>query len=89
MPDLGGLQYAPASPAVARDFAYLAGQLGALGMAGAAGGWYHRQESNLYLALRRRSFYPLNYGGEGQGIVIADHSGVEGDQLGRGEAQAQ
>lgn len=25
--------------------------------------WYHRQESNLYLALRRRSFYPLNYGG--------------------------
>jgi hypothetical protein len=25
--------------------------------------WHHRQESNLYLALRRRSFYPLNYGG--------------------------
>ena len=25
------------------------------------GSWYHRQESNLYLALRRRSFYPLNY----------------------------
>ena len=27
--------------------------------------WHHRQESNLYLALRRRSFYPLNYGGKG------------------------
>ena len=27
--------------------------------------WSRRQESNLYLALRRRSFYPLNYG-EGQ-----------------------
>lgn len=26
--------------------------------------WRPRQESNLYLALRRRSFYPLNYGGE-------------------------
>jgi hypothetical protein len=26
-------------------------------------GWYHQQESNLYLALRRHSFYPLNYGG--------------------------
>ena len=25
--------------------------------------WCLRQESNLYLALRRRSFYPLNYGG--------------------------
>ncbi len=25
--------------------------------------WRLRQESNLYLALRRRSFYPLNYGG--------------------------
>ena len=24
--------------------------------------WPHRQESNLYLALRRRPFYPLNYG---------------------------
>lgn len=23
--------------------------------------WSPRQESNLYLALRRRSFYPLNY----------------------------
>lgn len=27
--------------------------------------WRPRQESNLYLALRRRSFYPLNYGGVG------------------------
>jgi hypothetical protein len=25
--------------------------------------WCHQQESNLYLALRRHSFYPLNYGG--------------------------
>jgi hypothetical protein len=24
--------------------------------------WSPRQESNLYLALRRRLFYPLNYG---------------------------
>ncbi len=30
--------------------------------------WSPQQESNLYLALRRRSFYPLNYG-EGVGIV--------------------
>ena len=28
-----------------------------------ASDWYHQQESNLYLALRRHSFYPLNYGG--------------------------
>ena len=28
--------------------------------------WYHQQESNLYLALRRHSFYPLNYGGGGR-----------------------
>ena len=34
--------------------------------------WRPRQESNLYLALRRRSFYPLNYGGlEGDKIVFA------------------
>ena len=25
--------------------------------------WSLRQESNLYLALRRHSFYPLNYEG--------------------------
>ena len=25
-------------------------------------GWSRRQESNLYLPLRRRPFYPLNYG---------------------------
>ncbi len=31
--------------------------------------WHHGQESNLYLALRRRSFYPLNYRGKGVGIV--------------------
>ena len=33
-------------------------------------GWRPRQESNLYLALRRRSFYPLNYGG-GEWILEA------------------
>ncbi|SOY47038.1 protein of unknown function [Cupriavidus taiwanensis] len=39
---------------------------GKRGLAGNAGHlWSRRQESNLYLALRRRSFYPLNYG-EGQ-----------------------
>ena len=27
--------------------------------------WCPRQESNLYLHLRRESFYPLNYGGAG------------------------
>ena len=31
-------------------------------------GWSHRQESNLYLALRRRPFYPLNYGGQARGL---------------------
>jgi hypothetical protein len=30
--------------------------------------WYHQQESNLHLALRRRSFYPLNYGGDGSAL---------------------
>ena len=25
--------------------------------------WYRRQESNLYLSLRRTLFYPLNYDG--------------------------
>jgi hypothetical protein len=33
------------------------------GSVGTPGVWSPRQESNLYLALRRRSFYPLNYGG--------------------------
>ena len=32
------------------------------------GPWCPRQESNLYLALRRRSFYPLNYGGKGTSL---------------------
>jgi hypothetical protein len=27
--------------------------------------WSRRQESNLYLPLRRRPFYPLNYGERG------------------------
>ena len=44
--------------------------------------WYHQQESNLYLALRRHSFYPLNYGGgsgmvRGTGIVFAANNVVE------------
>lgn len=36
---------------------FLANLGGGLGL-----GWSPRQESNLYLALRRRLFYPLNYG---------------------------
>jgi DNA-binding transcriptional LysR family regulator len=32
--------------------------------------WRPRQESNPYLALRRRSFYPLNYGGVGKPYSI-------------------
>lgn len=32
--------------------------------------WYHQQESNLYLALRRHSFYPLNYGGTSRGEAV-------------------
>lgn len=31
--------------------------------------WSLRQESNLYLALRRRPFYPLNYGEDQTAIV--------------------
>ena len=30
--------------------------------------WSPRQESNLYLALRRHLFYPLNYGEDGTGM---------------------
>ena len=31
--------------------------------------WSRRQESNLYLPLRRRPFYPLNYGeGHARGV---------------------
>ncbi len=41
------------------------GTRGCHGSARAA--WSHRQESNLHLALRRRPFYPLNYGGMGLG----------------------
>lgn len=33
--------------------------------------WSLRQESNLYLALRRRPFYPLNYGERQTAIVNA------------------
>ena len=32
--------------------------------------WCLRQESNLYLALRRRSFCPLNYGGRGDKFTL-------------------
>ena len=32
--------------------------------------WRPRQESNLHLALRRRPFYPLNYGG-GVGVIVS------------------
>ena len=39
-------------------------------MRGAVDGWRPRQESNLHLALRRRPFYPLNYGGGGCGDCI-------------------
>src|SRR5574337_430294 len=51
--------------------------------ASAGGGWWRasrwrpRQESNLYLALRRRSFCPLNYGGAkapilSRGVLLAE-----------------
>ena len=33
--------------------------------------WQPRQESNLHLPLRRRSFYPLNYGAKGRMILAA------------------
>ena len=32
--------------------------------------WRPQQESNLHLALRRRSFYPLNYGGGISGFYL-------------------
>ena len=34
--------------------------------------WPHRQESNLYLPLRRRPFYPLNYGGRLAWAIIPE-----------------
>ncbi|MEN9843652.1 MAG: hypothetical protein RLZZ612_1481 [Pseudomonadota bacterium] len=37
--------------------------------------WYHQQESNLYLALRRHSFYPLNYGGA-ECVILLMRAGV-------------
>lgn len=33
--------------------------------------WRSRQESNLYLPLRRRPFYPLNYGSNNLDIVLS------------------
>jgi hypothetical protein len=48
------------------------------------GTWSRRQESNLYLALRRHSFYPLNYGEtldrlhDSQGEIIADSAARNG-----------
>lgn len=40
--------------------------------------WYHQQESNLYLALRRHSFYPLNYGGTslGEAVIVFGGGGL-------------
>ncbi len=37
--------------------------------------WSPRQESNLYLALRRRPFYPLNYGGMRVDFLMAASGG--------------
>jgi hypothetical protein len=39
--------------------------------------WCHQQESNLYLALRRHSFYPLNYGGGLAGFELYSVKGFE------------
>jgi hypothetical protein len=39
--------------------------------------WSRRQESNLYLPLRRRPFYPLNYG-ERAARILACGSGASG-----------
>ena len=47
-------------------------------------GWRPRQESNLHLALRRRSFYPLNYGGVGRHSRAVDLI-ARGDCHWRGE----
>ena len=38
--------------------------------------WCPRQESNLYLALRRRSFYPLNYGGSRTSLFAQHAHGI-------------
>src|SRR5437773_10052975 len=40
------------------------------------GRWSRRQESNLYLPLRRRPFYPLNYGEMGTLVRQAGHKPV-------------
>lgn len=32
--------------------------------------WRSRQESNLYLPLRRRPFYPLNYGSGAMKVLL-------------------
>src|SRR5574337_843088 len=67
--------------------------------ASAGGGWWRasrwrpRQESNLYLALRRRSFCPLNYGGAkapilSRGVLLAEqpHRGLEAGEREREHA---
>ncbi len=36
--------------------------------------WRPRQESNLYLSLRRTLFYPLNYG-DAMGWILAEPEG--------------
>lgn len=53
----------------------------AAGLASARGtacrlGWPPRRESNPHLALRRRSFYPLNYGGCAEGRILASEFAV-------------
>jgi hypothetical protein len=45
------------------------------GTLGPLGRWSLRQESNLYLALRRRPFYPLNYGGMSVDFLMAASGG--------------
>ena len=51
--------------------------------------WYHQQESNLYLALRRHSFYPLNYGGASfeETRLYSQHVGLPDSVVGHGVDQ--
>ena len=44
--------------------------------------WCRRQESNLYLALRRHSFYPLNYGDSVRAILQGQHTHRQGGSQG-------
>jgi hypothetical protein len=50
--------------------------------------WCHQQESNLYLALRRHSFYPLNYGGWARsGCEELELYALAGSVIGHGKDQ--